>query len=123
MARPAATGGGFAMADPDTITLDALISRHRIAYKAFSVLCRKHDLAQIDVVDPAERARIEQDYNRLDRAETNAAIAVLAYRPKSLAESSARARYIIEAPTIRESLYTENDFVDTFLQSLVLPDA
>ncbi len=111
------------MAKVDIVTLDDLIAQHRKAYQSFRAICEQHDLAeQFDTV-PAERARIEAEYQRLDRAETTAALAVLAYRPKSLAENSTRARYIIESATIRELLLSGDDFMDVFLKSLLLPDA
>ena len=111
------------MAKVDIVTLDDLIAQHGKAYQSFRAICEQHDLAeQFDTV-PAERARIEAEYQRLDRAETTAALAVLAYRPKSLAENSTRARYIIESATIRELLLSGDDFMDVFLKSLLLPDA
>ncbi len=70
------------MAKSDIIRLDDLIAQHRKAYRAFKAICGQHDLAeQFDMV-PAECTRIEAEYQRLDRAETAAALAVLDYRPR-----------------------------------------
>ena len=67
--------------------------------------------------------KVRNVYDRLDRAETAAAVAILAYRPRSLEECTVRARYILETRTILETLYTEDDFVNLLLKSHLPPDA
>jgi hypothetical protein len=111
------------MSPSSRATLDDLISRHMAAYKAFTVVCEQIDLADNGDTDLHDPGQARRDYDRLDRAETAAALAILTYRPQSLSECAARARYILHSRTILEALYTENDFVDVYLKSFLLPDA
>jgi hypothetical protein len=102
--------------------LELLIDSHRAAYDEFSKFCEHHDLGEYGKMDTHGLVTVQTVYDRLDRAETAAAVTLLAYRPRSLAECTVRARYILETPTILEALYTENDFVDLLLKSHLPPD-
>ena len=82
--------------------LDLLIETHRAAYEAFSKFCERYDLGEHRSMDRDGFVKVRNVYDRLDRAETAAAVAILAYRPRSLEECTVRARYILETRTILE---------------------
>src|SRR5262245_44665469 len=109
------------MAAFDRTKLDKLISAHRAAHKAFTVICERHDLEEGSEIEPDDDE--EREYDRLDRAETlRRRWQILSHRPQSLEECGLRARYVLQAKTILDALHTDPDFLDIFLKSF-LPDA
>jgi hypothetical protein len=135
----AATGAQAAMAP-----LGDIIERHKAAAAALDAACTRLDEAGQQVAQkyPAETCRawlsnkaalnrrwpkvrkalgierLERDRQRLDMAEKELAIELIAYPCRMMDEVQAKARYIGESDILLESFVRDERFIEALLKSL-----
>lgn len=139
-ALPAAPALAAAAPSP----LGDLIDRHRAAAAEFDEACRRLERVEQAIAQkyPAEVChswlgatagarrqwlrvrkahgldRLERERLMLDKAEKDAALALLAWPVGTIDEARLKARYIRQADILRENLLRDEGFVDALLMSL-----
>ncbi len=126
-------------------TLRELIDRHKQAAAAFETACSRLDGVEQAIAqafpaqvcrawlgqDPAERKqwlsvrrthgveKLERDRARLDQAEKDRALELLACPCRTAEEARRKGSYLSQSDIIRESLSRDERFIDALLVSLV----
>jgi hypothetical protein len=108
------------IADARLSPLQSLIEAHRAAFVAFDAVCCRLDEIKDDDAQADEAGWLQRERDALGDAETKAALAVLKFRPTTLAEARKKMLYIAEADTIRTSVGAE-DVLDLLVESFLAP--